>query len=180
MPTAVSVSKNLQTLLSRSQLAKAFRVSPSRVTKWAADGMPVADRGSRGRESKYDLAAVVDWHIERRVQAHSGGSAGPIDLAAERAKLARAQTARTLIDIGAKKRDLLPADEVRQVFGGCVHAIRSGLLALPQSLAEQCVVASPQGAVAVEAIIKTHVQDLLRTLSQWPGPLMDANETPAA
>jgi phage terminase Nu1 subunit (DNA packaging protein) len=162
-------------LLTRSQLASAFNVTPLRITKWTADGMPVADRGGKGRQSKYDLNAVVDWEVERRLRARGGGrsNGAAIDLSHERAKLARAQTVRTMLDVGSKKKDLLPAEEVRRVFGGAVHAVRAGLLALPQALAERCAAVSADGAAAVEAVLKIQVYDLLRSLAQWPKPLLD-------
>ena len=63
-------------LFTRSELAEAFGVAKLTITKWAAAGLPVADRGGRGRSSRYNLPAVVAWEIERRVQARGGGPAG--------------------------------------------------------------------------------------------------------
>lgn len=164
--------------LTRAELGQAFGVGVTRITRWTGEGMPVYDKGGSGRQSRYDLAAVIDWQVDRRVrQARESGSGagggGPVDLALERAKLTRAMTVRALLEVGLKRRELLPASEVRQVFGACVHAVRAGLLAMPQAIAEQCTVAAVDGPAAVEGIIKRQVYDVLRGLAQWPGTLLE-------
>lgn len=55
-------------LLTRREVAAAFGVSPLRVTKWTAAGMPVVGRGGPGKESRYNLADVVAWRIEVEIQ----------------------------------------------------------------------------------------------------------------
>ncbi len=165
----VAATTTTRRYFSRSELAQAFNVTPQRITIWASEGMPVADRGGRGRESRYDLAAVVDWQVQRRVQqareSGTGGAGGPVDLAAERARLTKAQTARALLEIGLKRRELLPAAEVEAVWGGCVQAVRTALLAIPQAITERCTVAASQGQAAVEAVIKAAIYDALRSLA---------------
>jgi phage terminase Nu1 subunit (DNA packaging protein) len=156
-------------LLGRTQLALAFGVTPLRITKWAADGMPVVDRGGRGRQSRYDLAAVVDWRVRTQVQAITGGAGAdgePLNLGQERAALAQVQRQRIAMDIKAKEGDLLPADEVRRVVGGAFHAVRARLLALGQSVAERCAVASQTGTAAVQAVIDDAVHEALAELAE--------------
>ena len=54
-------------LVTRPQLAAICGVSPLRVTKWAAAGLPIAERGRRGREYRYDVAAVMAWRRAREL-----------------------------------------------------------------------------------------------------------------
>ena len=158
-------------LIGRAQLALAFGVHPARISRWAADGMPVADRGGRGRESKFDLAAVVAWRVSTQVQSatqRTGDDGEPIDLSLERAKLARAQTERTLQDVSTKSKELLPVDEVRQVVGTAFHAVKAAVMALPKALAERCVEGSREGVAVVHAILETAAHDCLRSLARCP------------
>jgi len=140
-------------LFSRSEIAEAFGVTPHRITKWTSDGMPVADRGARGRQSRYNLRAVVAWEVERRVQARGGGRAGaPIDLALERAKLARELIERARIENDVRRKALLPRDQVVRDGKAFVIACRAKLLALPSRLVQL-------GHVLVEK--QTSVKDLV-------------------
>ncbi len=151
-------------------------VQPARITKWTAEGMPVADRGSRGRESRYDLREVVEWYVRRQLEARGLGSGQELDLPTERAKQTRAQTARIMLDIKAKQRELLPADEVRRVVGGALHAVRVRFLGLGQSIAERCRAAADEGAPTVQAVIDEAVHDALTELAQAKS--MDGSAAP--
>ncbi len=158
--------KTAKLLLNRTQLAAAFGVAPLRITKWGAEGMPVYDRGRRGVESRYDLAAVVEWQVERKVQARGGASGAPIDLATERAQLTRVQRALATMKVGTEQKRLLPADEVRRVVGGAFHAVRARLLALGQSVADRCVLATQTSTAAVQAVIDDAVHEALAELAE--------------
>lgn len=154
-------------LLSRAAIAAAFDVTPLRITKWTADGMPVVDRGARGRESRYDLRAVVSWYIERELQARGVvGDGEAIDLATERAQLARVHRTLATIKVEAEEKRLLPVEEVRRVVGGAFHAVRVRLLALGRTVAERCHVAASQGAAAVQVVIDDAVHEALSELAE--------------
>lgn len=153
-------------LLTRSELAVAFRVMPSTIIKWARAGMPVADRGGRGRGAKYSLEAVVAWRVQSQTTSREGQEGEQLNLSVERARLARVQTSKAELEVAARQRELLPADEVRRVVGGAFHAVRVRLLALGRSVAERCLLAGTQGAAAIQAVIDDAVHEALAELAE--------------
>lgn len=161
-----NTSAQSRLLLTRSQLAAAFGVTPLRVSKWAAEGMPVAERGGRGRESRYDLAAVVEWQVERRVQARGGGAGGPLSLADERAKLTRLQSMRAAMELKAKQRDLLPRDQVVREGKAFVLATKAKLLALPRRIAQAGLIAVEQQPAVADVI-----REALEEMARWSDAL---------
>ena len=66
-------------LFTRREVAASFGVSPLRVTKWTAAGMPVVDRGGPGKESRYNLADVVAWRIEVEIQRRLAARASALE-----------------------------------------------------------------------------------------------------
>lgn len=161
-PTAHKTTR----LLTRTELADTFGVMPSTIIKWVRSGMPVAERGGRGRGAKFRLLDVEAWRLQSQKPNTDGDNEQPVNLSLERARLARAQTSKAEIEIAAKQRELLPADEVRRVVGGAFHAVRVRLLALGRSVAERCAVAAQQSTAAIQAVIDDAVHEALTELAE--------------
>lgn len=51
-------------LVDRRRLASLMSVHPDTISKFSAEGMPVAQPGRGGREGLYDLQACLDWERE--------------------------------------------------------------------------------------------------------------------
>src|SRR5262245_1216042 len=98
-------------LIDRRAVAEALGVHPQTVTKWESAGMPVAARGSRGRPSRYDLAACIRWHVARELKARSVAPAA-IDAKAERALLARRRREELELRLAVRRGELLEAAQV--------------------------------------------------------------------
>ncbi len=166
-------------LFTRREVAAAFGVSPLRITKWTAAGMPVADRGQRGKQSRYDVAAVVAWRIETEVERRapvvsSGGRAvaAGMNLGDERAKLARVQTRKAELEMRTREGELLETTDVVRLLALAVLAIRSGILRLPTTIAPALVACVQRGGgpPEVTALLRPACQDLLRELAAWTVP----------
>lgn len=153
-----------QLLLSRSQLAAVFGVTPQRITIWKSSGMPVADRGARGRESRFDLPAVNGWWLRRELEARGIGKGGgkPIDLVHERAILARAQAQRVLLDVRTRAKQLLPRDQVVREGQAFVAAVKAKLRALPRRLAQAGLIPRE-----TEPAVAGIVREALEEMSRW-------------
>jgi len=157
-------------LITRTELASDLGVNPVTITKWQGEGLPVAVRGGRGVESKYRMADVWRWGLTReRARAGVNGAGGDMSLPLERAKLARVQTRKAELEVRKREGELLEAWEVGRTWSLMVLAIRSKLLALPQSVAERLVAAvvTEQPAAAVEAELAGEIRDILRELAGW-------------
>jgi phage terminase Nu1 subunit (DNA packaging protein) len=156
-------------LVNRTELARALGVNAFTVTKWQNDGLPVAERGGPGRESRYDLALAMAWWRARET-TRLGGAGGAASLEVERARLARAQTEKAQLDLELKRGQLLPVGEITRVWGNITAAIRAKLLALPQAAAERCVEEAAHGAAAVQQVLEETIHEALRELGSWTPP----------
>lgn len=153
-------------LLTRVQIAKAEGVTPSAVTRWQADGCPVAHRAPRGRPSLFDPDAVRAWRQAVDVAKRAEG----LSLEAERAALAKVQRERITLDIKRRRGQLFDASVALQAWSGMATAFRAQALALPRALAEVLTHLAPQGPAAIEAKLMEAVRDCLKTLSEWKPP----------
>jgi len=150
-------------LLGRAEVAEVYGVTPQRVTRWAGDGMPIADRGSRGRESKYDLRAVNRWWLARELRARGlDGKAGDrVDLPTERAHLARVQARRMELDVKTRERELLPRGQVVQEGKAFVVAARAKILSLPGRMIQAGIIPRERKA-DVNALVREALEEMAR------------------
>lgn len=150
-------------LLTRRQLALAIGVHMMTVTKWERDGMPIAERGRKGKPSTYREADVRAWLAAREEAAKKSGV---VDVAHERA---RKERARAILDeqlYQARSRELLPAAEVEKSWNAEVQAVRAAILATYTTQADRVHRAAVlEGVSGVEQALKDMAYELLRELS---------------
>lgn len=139
-------------LLTRPELAAAFDVHPLTVTKWEAAGLPITERGSRGRPSKYSLPAVVAWFIQRELQARNVGDGTRLDPLHERALLDRRRREMVEFDLQVKRGEFVPREEFLRVYETHVLQARNALRALPSRALDRLNLSRSAAAVLAEMI----------------------------
>lgn len=163
-------------LVTRTELAEKLGCDPRTIAKWLEQGLPVADRGRGGRPSLYDPAAAQQWLAARNAAAQKGEAT---DLLRERARRERAQALLAEQALEIRRRDLLPRDEVEKSWAAEVAAVRTLLLAMPTTLAEQvCRVAMTEGIAGVEELLQNAVHDVLRELASPDRPIPEVRLKP--
>lgn len=157
-------------LLTRRDLAAALSVGRPEplhmmtVTKWERDGMPIAERGGKGRPSKYDEAIVRAWLKTRDDSAKA--SNGFVDVARERARRDRAQAELAEQTFQMRSRELLPRVEVERQWEAEVVAVRAKLLQIAPAFAERVYQAAvSEGVGGVERALASSVNEVLLELS---------------
>lgn len=148
-------------LMTRVELARALRKNPQSVTKWLAEGMPVAKRGKGGRASLFDPEAVGAWLEARNTVV----SDGPVDVARERARKERAQAILAEQLAASRARELLPVAEVERVWSAERDAIRTAVLTLPSQAPRVFRVGTLDGEPGVEKALKEIAHEILRELA---------------
>lgn len=162
--SSVRRQKRQASLLTRRELSAILNVHMMTVTKWERDGLPVAQRGRRGKPSLYRETAVRAWLQQREQAAAQPGTA--TDLAIERARRERAQAILAEQAFSIRARDLLPREDVERVWAAEVSAVRAKLLAWPTTLADQVHrVAVLEGLAGVERVLNDSVRQVLRELA---------------
>lgn len=103
-------------LVSQKELAEIWGVSARVILDWQAEGMPVKQPGKRGRASKIDTAEATEWRIKREVEKKlkTTESSRAKQTAAERLKHWQAEKAE--VETQRMRRELVPAEDVRQAL----------------------------------------------------------------
>ncbi|GJE45935.1 terminase small subunit [Methylobacterium soli] len=129
--------------LNRVDLASLCGVSLPTVDGWIKIGCPFLERGSKGREWKFDSAAVIDWRMQRAVESAVAGYAGEGDKvlkeeADRRKAVAAAITAEIAADIAlghvVSRRD---AESVMTMF---CQVLKTGLSNAASKIAARATV----------------------------------------
>ncbi|MGH7856215.1 MAG: terminase small subunit, Nu1, partial [Candidatus Binatia bacterium] len=160
-------------------IAKLFNVTDRRVRQLAEQGIvPRPDR--RG---KYDLAACIRGYVKYLQECAFG--AGTADLQAERGRLIRARADMAELELGERRAELIPAEELVRNLTWFVTAARSRLLALPRRIALRVDPKNPRELeTAVDAEIRLILEELAndQSLPPWladekPGRAADRDDT---
>jgi phage terminase Nu1 subunit (DNA packaging protein) len=159
--------------LSRNDLATLLGTNPGTISKWEAEGLPVAVKGGQGTPSKFRMPDVWRWGLDRERARASGSTDPAMNLPVERAKLSRIQTQLAQQKFRKAEGELLEAHEIGRTWSLIVLAIKSKLLALATTVADR-IVGAVRGAdteeearAAVVAIVAAEVRDTLRELAGW-------------
>jgi phage terminase Nu1 subunit (DNA packaging protein) len=154
-------------LVTRFQVAECLGADPTTVAKWERAGLPVAERGSGGRASKYALPAVIRWYVAHE-RAKYERETGTLNLDDERARQARAQTRKTELEIRRREGELVAVAEVTALWSELLGTLRATLLALPAALAAPLdATAKDSGPRAVEALLRDRMTSALHELARW-------------
>lgn len=154
-------------LVTRRELANLLNVTMSGVTKWEQAGMPVAERGRKGKASLYSEAEAKNWLAERDKAARENGT---FDLARERARKERAQAILAEQTVAIRAGDLVPVDQISKTLTAGFGAFRAKVLAWQATMSDALYRESKiNGLQGVQRAIKDAAEELLLDLSKAIG-----------
>ena len=145
-------------LVTRAEAAAALGVEPNRINKWAADGAPIAKRGSRGHSAYYDLDALRAWRDARQPPNRDPG----LSLGAARARAAEAQAVKWERENELRAGQLLERAAVVAEGQAILAALKSRLLSLPRQAVMRGVIQRE-----TEPALHALVVEALRELRRW-------------
>ena len=125
----------IETPVSAAVIGQLIGVSARRVTQLRDEGIIPA--GPRGKFILGQAVRAYCAHMRPASGGHAAGgskSAGPADIAEEKARLTKAQADLAEIKLGVARGDLVPAAEVEREWRNVFAAVRSRLLAVPSRL----------------------------------------------
>lgn len=127
--------------ITRTELAALLQVTPDRVTKMIAEGMPVAvTGGGRGHETIFDLAHVLPWLNGRR-----GGES-------EKARLDRERADEIEMRNAVTRGELAPTSEYATRWAAMVVAAKERLLSIPTAAVQRRIVDAAGEDVLIELV----------------------------
>lgn len=147
----------------RAETAKTFGISAVTLDAWVSAGCPFVERGSKGKEWKFDSAAVFRWREQRVAEAAIGdGAAMDLNEAKRRKTVAEAMLLEIERDI--KLKTVVLVDDVVAIIAKEYSLVRNRLLCIPSKLAVRLSQAR-LGPPEVQAAIMKEVSLALAELS---------------
>lgn len=150
--------------IDQTQVAYLLGVTTRTIRTWqdaAENPLPIAERGVRGTQHRYDPQAVCRWWRDREI-----GRLLDTDDDGERLDLEqqRAQHHKVELEVQQLQANLIPRDLSVATWQAQVAAARAKLLSMPTKIAH-AVVAATELAEA-EGVIRSHVYEALNELSE--------------
>ena len=147
--------------VSRSDLAEILRVSPPTVDSWIRRGLPVKEKGGRGRAYEFDLADVIEWRVAS-AQASASVSAELLDFEEARARKTTAEAEIAEADARQRRGELVEIDTVAELLETKLSTVRLRMLAVPAKVAPR--VAAVRAVAKVRRILEDEFSDVLDEL----------------
>lgn len=167
--------------LTRSQISRALGVTVVTIDDWIAKGMPVAERGSRGRPYKFDLEACQSWKrdedarelaererqealIREQALKVTGGVADDMAISPEKRRAhydAEFAWRREALARG----ELISAADVERRLEEAFKFLAQGLQSLPDVLARKCGL-PPEQVTQLQSVIDAWQEDMARILQE--------------
>jgi len=144
-------------LVTRRQLAKLLNVHMMTVTKWEREGMPIAERGRKGKPSRYSQAVVSTWLTAREKAAQNGGA---LNLVQERANKERWQASLAEQTYAARAGELVNAREVEGRLVEMITRCRTKLLGLPSRIKMALPELTHAQILAIDKRVREDLEDL--------------------
>jgi len=145
-------------LVTRAEAAAALGVQANRINKWAADGAPVAVRGSRGHSAYYDLDALKKWLSDRGRPKQEDG----LSLGEARARLATAQAMKWERENQVRVGQIVERAVVVAEGQAVLAALKAKLLGLSRQAVLRGVIPRDQ-----EPALNGLIVEALRELARW-------------
>jgi P27 family predicted phage terminase small subunit len=147
-------------LVTRRELAALLGVHMQTVTKWEQDGMPIAERGSKGRPSRYRELDVRAWKDAREDAAKKSGL---VDVSQERARKERAQAILAEQTFQIRQRGLLPRDAIIKEGQAYTKAWSAKVRSWPRRARQLGIITTPEQ----EAALTELARELLTEIARW-------------
>lgn len=155
-------------LVNKGELSGLLGKSERTLTTWQKNGMPIEVDGGRGSHNLYDVEHVINWlinrEIEARVQSH-GSLEQLYDYDMERARLTHHQANKTELEEKVLRGQLIHADTVAMVQTKMLSAFRAKCLSLPTKTAPRVIYLDD--IAEVEGELRSAIYDTLSELSEF-------------
>lgn len=143
----------------QSATAKILGINVATLQKW----VDLQPSYAEGRKKFYYLPESVAFK-----EARQENNNAQLDLQAERAKLAHAQTQKVELEVEILKKNLLPRDEVALYWGGMVEAMKARLLAIPTKSAQVAITCTEIHEIEKE--VRILVYEALQEIAKYGIP----------
>ncbi len=145
-------------------IARLLDLTERRVQQLAREGVIPPAARSGGERGRYDLVGAVRGYVHYLREQIVRSQSGAADFGAERARLVKAKADLAEMDAGARRSDLLPAEEVEEAWIAVLARLRARLLVLPDRLAP--LVHEETTIAGARAVIRRTILEALAELAE--------------
>jgi phage terminase Nu1 subunit (DNA packaging protein) len=150
-------------IVNRSKLAKIFGVSPTTISRWVDQGMPVdaaPDGGETRQAWRFDTVAVLEWHKRHTALFRSNGMAEALADATLREKWAAAGLRE--LELGRRRGVMVHVQDAGMLFSEQLVVAKSRLTRMHSRLADQ--LAAERDEDVCRRMLQEEVEDILSGL----------------
>jgi len=147
--------------VNQADLAAIFGVSTVSVRAWERKGCPVDEKGSKGRSSFYNTAAVARWREEQAALAATGDT-NAMDMDEARRRKVAAEAALAEMELATKRGEYVLVEEVGQIVEAEYSTIRANFLSMPGDIASDL---EHMQSAEIEELLATKVSEILNELA---------------
>lgn len=149
--------------LGKQEIADMFGVNESTVDQWVRRGMPVIERGSKGRAWRINTAQVSNWLRERDIEQATGANLSD-EQELKRRKLA-AETQKAELEMLRVKGDLVPLAQLERSLSNTFAELKTNLRNIPKRTATALV--GETSEVRIKDVILAEIDQCLEVLTQF-------------
>ena len=149
--------------VTRQEIADVFGVSHTTVDSWIKRGMPVKQRGSRGKPWVINTAEVSEWIKQREIDKLSGeGNSNADEL--RRRKLA-AETAKVELELARLKAEIVPLAQLERALANVFAEMKTRMRAVPSRIATSLI--GEDNETRIKAVILAEIDQALEALGEF-------------
>lgn len=149
--------------VTRQEVADLFGVSHTTVDAWIKRGMPVSERGSRGKPWRINTAEVSAW-LEQRAKESASGSDQADERELKRRKLA-AETAKVELELARVRGEVVPLAQLERALANTFAEIKTNIRSVPSRVATAIIGESNE--TRIKAVILKEIDQALEVLGDF-------------
>ena len=131
--------------VNKQQLAALQGISLPTITRWMAEGMPIAEKGGRGKTYSFDNAAVTTWRVNR-ARAEGGSKEAAVNESESKARKMAAEASLAEMKAAQLRSELCVQADLIEDIQNDFAKIRARILAVPVRCAPLVIVMNEQEA----------------------------------
>lgn len=151
------------TEVDKKQLAIAFGVSEPTILARVREGMPVIQRGSKGKAWRFDLAECINWDKERAIKRVTGVIRGDETDANLKRRLLEARVKREEHEAAKAAGEVAPLEEIEFAMTSVFTEVRQAMLAIPERVGLRVLALDDEGDI--KELIRDEIDLALNALA---------------
>ncbi len=147
----------------RQDIADLFGVSHTTVDAWLKRGLPVVQRGARGKKWSINTAEVSEWLKQREIEKLSGEGVSDAE-ELKRRKLA-AETAKVELELARLKGEIVPLAQLERALANTFAELKTRMRSVPSRIATTLI--GEDNETRIKAVILAEIDQALEALGEF-------------